>query len=307
MGIFDWFKRKKKAEENEAQEVQARQPQEENIPSDSLEDVEKVSGGINDAAEMNAPSEENISPDEQKTPDEETVQAEAVSKEEASEGNEPEAAEPEAAEPEAAAPEVTEDGAIVIEEEAPEVFEADVILEAEPDPMLSDMDFTDFWHDTKESERRHISSAPDWRIIRDVEEELGYKLPASYIELMKNHNGGLVNRCWFPLSGDAKEFSDFVQITGFFGIGREAPYSLLGRFGSRFLLEGIKNHEEIQGIAISNVISPARGLIILDYSECRKDGEPRVCCVDYENGEVKPLAKSFEAFARGLKASCADY
>ena len=60
--------------------------------------------------------------------------------------------------------------------ETAEVFEADEIIAAEPLPRLTNVDFEGFWHDTRESERRHVSAAPDYRIIRDVEQELGYKL-----------------------------------------------------------------------------------------------------------------------------------
>ena len=52
--------------------------------------------------------------------------------------------------------------------ETAEVFEADEIIAAEPLPRLTNVDFEGFWHDTRESERRHVSAAPDYRIIRDV-------------------------------------------------------------------------------------------------------------------------------------------
>ncbi len=197
--------------------------------------------------------------------------------------------------------------AIVIEEEAPDAFEIDDIIAADPDPTLSDLDFSEFWHDTKESLRRHMCAAPDYKMIRDVEECLGYKLPASYIELMKKHNGGLLNRCWFPLVPNAKQYSDFVQISGFFGIGSEAPYSLCGKFGSHFLIEGLRNAESITGIAISNVISPARGLILLDYETCGINGEPEIAYVNSESGEKTAIARNFEAFVRGLRASGGNY
>ena len=41
------------------------------------------------------------------------------------------------------------------------------------------------------------SDLPSDELIASVEEELGYKLPASYIWLMKQHNGGIpVNTCY---------------------------------------------------------------------------------------------------------------
>lgn len=185
--------------------------------------------------------------------------------------------------------------------ETAEVFEADEIIAADPLPRLTDVDFEDFWHDTRESERRHVSAAPDYRIIRDVEQELGYKLPASYIELMKLHNGGLVNRGWFPLCPGAHDYDDFIQITDILGIGRETPYSLCGRFGSRYLTEGWRHNADI-GIAICNTIKPGRALVFLDYRKCGVNGEPEVLYSDAETGEEKTIARNFEAFLRGLRS-----
>lgn len=183
--------------------------------------------------------------------------------------------------------------------ETAEVFEADEIIAAEPLPRLTDVDFEGFWHDTRESERRHVSAAPDYRIIRDVEQELGYKLPASYIELMKQHNGGLVNRGWFPIRPDAHDFGDFIQITDILGIGRETPYSLCGRFGSRYLTEGWRHNADI-GVAICNTIKPGRALVFLDYRKCGVNGEPEVLYSDVDTGEEKTIARDFESFLRGL-------
>lgn len=52
-------------------------------------------------------------------------------------------------------------------------------------------DFTNFWDDNYYARKEYISDAPTDELIADVEKELGYKLPASYIWLMKQHNGGI--------------------------------------------------------------------------------------------------------------------
>ena len=49
-------------------------------------------------------------------------------------------------------------------------------------------DFTNFWDDNYYARKEYISDAPTDELIADVEKELGYKLPASYIWLMKQHN-----------------------------------------------------------------------------------------------------------------------
>ncbi|MBQ1258152.1 MAG: SMI1/KNR4 family protein, partial [Clostridia bacterium] len=151
------------------------------------------------------------------------------------------------------------------------VLVADEIIESEPEARLADMDFSDFWHDIKESERRYECTKPDLRMVRSVNEELGFKLPDTFVELMKMHNGGMVNRCWYPIRYPAETYADYIQITHLLGIGREADYSLCGRFGSKFLLDG-KEGVEKAGIAFANCISPTRAILILDYRTAGADG-----------------------------------
>lgn len=201
------------------------------------------------------------------------------------------------AEPQAQAEE--EAGALDISET---VLVADEIIESEPEPRLLDMDFSDFWHDIKESERRYECTKPDLRMIRSVQEELGYKLPDTFVELMKTHNGGMVNRCWYPIRFPAETYADYIQITHLLGIGREADYSLCGRFGSKFLLDG-KEGVQNAGIAFANCISPTRAILILDYRNAGNDGEPCVTYVNSATGDETVIASNFEIFIRGLKTS----
>ncbi len=180
-----------------------------------------------------------------------------------------------------------------------EAFEVDEICDSEPEARLSGFDMTDFWHDTRESKRRHESPAPERRDIRACEEKLGYKLPPGYVELMKTHNGGLVNRCWFPLCEKPKQFSDYIQITDILGIGCDTPYSLCGRFGSDFLMENWGHNREI-GVAVCNTLKPGRALVFLDYRECGRDGEPAITYAEADTGCEKRLADTFEDFIRNL-------
>lgn len=196
-------------------------------------------------------------------------------------------------------PEKSDEAAISVKET---VLDADEILDSEPEPQLTDMDFSDFWHDIRESERHYESAKPDLRAVRSVQEELGFRLPDTFVELMKMHNGGMVNRCWYPIRFPAETYSDYIQITHLLGIGRDANYSLCGRFGSKFLLEG-KGELETAGIAIANCISPSRAVIMLDYRNAGKDGEPCVTFVNSQTNEESIIAPNFEIFIRGLKTS----
>ena len=57
--------------------------------------------------------------------------------------------------------------------------------------MFEGFDFTNFWEDSVYALKEYVSESPSDELIASVEQELGYKLPASYIWLMKQHNGGI--------------------------------------------------------------------------------------------------------------------
>ncbi|MCJ7934606.1 MAG: SMI1/KNR4 family protein [Chryseobacterium sp.] len=166
--------------------------------------------------------------------------------------------------------------------------------------FFKDFDFTDFWSENTYSIRDYEEPYPDDEMIASIEEELGYKLPASYIELMRLHNGGLVNRGFFPTAESTSWAEDHIAIEGIMGIGREKTYSIGGELGSRFMMEewGYPN----DGVYICDCPSAGHDMVLLDYSKCGKEGEPEVVHVDQENDYKKTfLAKDFETFIKGLK------
>lgn len=103
--------------------------------------------------------------------------------------------------------------------------------------MFEGFDFTNFWEDSAYALKEYVSETPSDELIASVEQELGYKLPASYIWLMKQHNGGIPVNTYFPTNKPTSWAGDHVAITGIFGIGREKTYSLCGEFGSQFMIE----------------------------------------------------------------------
>ena len=94
---------------------------------------------------------------------------------------------------------------------------------------LKDFDWTGFWNDVDYAFESYIGKPVTDEDIKDAEAELGYTLPAAYIELLKNHNGGVVNKNCFINDDD-----DCVYITGIYGIDRDKKYSLLGEMGNEF-------------------------------------------------------------------------
>ncbi|UWX59278.1 SMI1/KNR4 family protein [Chryseobacterium oranimense] len=166
--------------------------------------------------------------------------------------------------------------------------------------FFKDFDFTGFWNESSYSVRDYIEPFPDDELIASVEEELGYKLPASYIELMRKQNGGLVEKSCFPTSEENSWADDHIAITGIMGIGREKTYSICGELGSQFMIDEW-GYPAI-GIYICDCPSAGHDMVLLDYSDCGKSGEPKVVHIDQENDYKKIfLAKDFETFIKGLK------
>ena len=55
------------------------------------------------------------------------------------------------------------------------------------------------------------------------------------------------------------------------------------------------------GVCIANTPSAGHEMIVLDYSECGKQGEPRVVYVDQEDDySITFVAPDFATFVRGL-------
>ena len=179
-------------------------------------------------------------------------------------------------------------------------LEADEIKTSTHVQLDLGMDFSDFWYDTQESLLRHTCPALTDEMIVEVEREFQHKLPASYIQLMRMHNGGLVNRCRYRVPMPKSGCPDTVYITDIMGIGREVPYSLCGSFGSRFLVETRKHNPNI-GIAICNTTLPGRALVFLDYRSCDEFEEPCITWADAQAHIELLLAKNFKEFINGLE------
>ena len=168
------------------------------------------------------------------------------------------------------------------------------------DTPFEGFDLTNFWDDSMYALKEYVSDPPSDELIASVEEELGYKLPAAYIWLMKQHNGGIpVNTC-YPCDEPTCWADDHVAITGIFGIGREKSCSLCGELGSQFMID--EWEYPAIGVAICDCPSAGHDMIFLDYRVCGPQGEPAVVHVDQENDyKITHLTDSFEEFVRGLE------
>lgn len=165
--------------------------------------------------------------------------------------------------------------------------------------MFEGFDFSDFWIDSDRADKEYTEGPPSDRLIQEIEQELGYKLPASYIWLMRRHNGGIPKNDCFPTDQPTSWADDHIAIEDLMGIGRTKDGTICGRGGSRFMIEEW-GYPDI-GIAICNCPSAGHDMVFLDYRECGREGEPKVVHIDQEDDyKITPLADSFEDFIRGL-------
>lgn len=156
-----------------------------------------------------------------------------------------------------------------------------------------------FWEDSDYATEEYVGKKPTDEEVSDIEKELGYKLPQSYIELIGNHNGGIprYNIFW--------DDNVCVNITGIYGIDKSKRCSVCGEFGNELWLNEW-GYPDI-GVAIADTISGGHDMIFLDYSECGANGEPKVTLIDQEDDyESYTLADTFEEFIAGLTTDDAE-
>jgi hypothetical protein len=165
--------------------------------------------------------------------------------------------------------------------------------------MFEGLDLGEFWEDSEYARERYVEQPLTAVLVRSVEDELGFRLPAAYVALMHTQNGGFPKNTCFPTHTPTSWASDHIAITGFLGIGRQKTYSLLGGLGGVFMQQewGYPDF----GICICDCPSAGHDMVMLDYRECGPNGEPSVVHVDQEGDfRVTFLAEDFETFVRGL-------
>jgi hypothetical protein len=166
---------------------------------------------------------------------------------------------------------------------------------------LSGFDFRDFWSSGEYADTL-TEPAPTEETVSQLESELGYRLPAAYVELARNRNGGLPKNCYHASPSETSYGAeDHIEIAEIYSIGNTAPWAL-GREGcnTEFWVNEC-NYPPI-GVYFANCPDQGHQMLALDYRECGPDGEPAVVLVDeIEDYQIVPLAPDFATFIRGLK------
>lgn len=160
-----------------------------------------------------------------------------------------------------------------------------------------DIDLAAFW-DSEPGDDIHDEPASA-ALIAEIEADLGYRLPPSYVAFMQRHNGGRPTLSCCPVDDGTSWSEDHCAIDCFLSIGRRRTYSLGGEFGSRFMIEEW-GYPDL-GVYICSCPSAGHDMIALDYRACGPEGEPQVVHVDQEGDyRVTFLAQDFASFVRSL-------
>lgn len=166
--------------------------------------------------------------------------------------------------------------------------------------IFSDFDIKQFWEPSVYARREYVDAPVTDEMVLSVEQELGYKLPAAYVELMKHQNGGIPRRKNHRASERTTWSDDHIAITGIYSIGRQKSYSLCGGLGSQFWIDEW-GYPPI-GVYFADCPSAGHDMLCLDYRDCGPNGEPQVVHIDQEwDYKIVFVAKTFESFIRGLQ------
>lgn len=137
------------------------------------------------------------------------------------------------------------------------------------------------------------------QMTSDAEARLGYKLPASYLDAIKDFNGGYLRRFVLELDREIEGQGNVVCMPHIMGIGYRGGID--GELGSNYLIKSW-GYPDI-GVVIH---SEGHTAIMLDYSVCGVSGEPSVAFVDVgwpDGPRTTIIASNFQKFWQSLRES----
>lgn len=133
-------------------------------------------------------------------------------------------------------------------------------------------------------------------MVRAAETSLGWKLPHSYVELLRHRNGGIPERRCFLTDFPTSWASDHFEISAIRGVGGDWGIDSASGLGSADLIA--EWGYPAVGIVICDTPSAGHDTVMLDYSS-GEDREPMVVYVD-EDRVPRKIATSFEDFVERL-------
>ena len=151
--------------------------------------------------------------------------------------------------------------------------------------MFEGLDLTKLYDTEDEYSQNYIFGELTDDLISRAEANIGYKLPKSYIELLRFQNGGYI-------SDDIDSW-----LIAIYGIGPEAdtPNSLEEMFPNWMEEWEYPNI----GIPFGETQSGGHDMYFMDFRNLDENGEPAIVLVDVEidpEGVITPVAKNLREF-----------
>ncbi len=126
------------------------------------------------------------------------------------------------------------------------------------------------------------------KVLEKAEKKLKVKFPKSYIDLLKQQNGGYINYDSFPSEIPTSWTNDHINVDHILGIGEEN-----GILESEYIIQEwglLKNIVLISGSGHS--------WVAFDYRNTKE--EPPVIYIDVDSGQIIELASNFDTFLNRL-------
>ncbi|UUV30393.1 SMI1/KNR4 family protein [Amycolatopsis roodepoortensis] len=142
----------------------------------------------------------------------------------------------------------------------------------------------------------------DDALIAETEKRLGYRLPSSYLDVLRRTNGGFLRRRRCPTSFPTSWADDHFEVRSLIGIGGARGIDSNGGHGSKDMIAEW-GYPDI-GIVLFDMPSGGHDAVMLDYRECDGDAEPSVVYLD-EDRVPRRVARDFAEFL-GLLVESGD-
>src|SRR5688572_19214445 len=106
-----------------------------------------------------------------------------------------------------------------------------------PRPVFEELFVRNFWEKSDYADREYVDLRLTAEQVAHVERKLKYKLPPSYIDLLRFQNGGIPKHTNHRTSERTSWAKDHIAISGIYSIGSTKRCSLLGEVGSQFWID----------------------------------------------------------------------
>lgn len=143
----------------------------------------------------------------------------------------------------------------------------------------------DFWNDSNNLYKLQPLSN---EAIKQVEQKLNVKLPESYLNILKQQNGGLINYSSHASNTPTADANNYIIIEYLYGIGENN-----GILDTEYLIEEWDLPEKI--VIISG---EGHSWLALDYRNIKEN--PPVIYIDVDRDQIFEIASNFEVFLDGL-------